>query len=99
MRITNKQISKAIEERTGLADVYFYLERSKAYGHFYSDTNHLASYLLSNSPCEATIQASALSDYSIEEWVDEFKYIIDGALSESGESLHDLIENQSNQET
>ena len=75
MRITKKQISKAIWERTGL-DVQVYLEPNVS-AHFYSDdeSTDLIIHYADNG-----VEVARLSHLSLDQWVSELDRVWTDAL-------------------
>ena len=74
MRITSKQISKAIEQATGDANVHVYVDRRSACCTFYNDIDTDTPLIAAHS---STVYVTRLSDMSIDEWVQEYKDCID----------------------
>ena len=72
-RITSKQISKAIEAKTGHKCVQVYVDRAKGYCYFYNDEAELQPI---HSAYSASVMVTALSDLRIDSWVNAYEMAI-----------------------
>lgn len=72
-RVTTRKISAAIEEATGDKGINVHVDYGMSYGHFYCD---VASPLDGVRGEKMIHGLNKLSDYTIEEWVVEYKRVI-----------------------
>ena len=77
-RLTSKKIGKAIEARTGIADVGVFVDREKGNCFFYSDNPMTATLLTSFETTSAYVPA--LNRLTLAEWVETFEYLLTDAL-------------------
>ncbi len=69
MRITNNNISKAIEDETGIKGVF--VQNGNGYHYFYSDERCTGLML---AGCHSTsVMVTRMSDMTIDEWVCAFR--------------------------
>ena len=83
MQINNRNISRAIEKATGWKDVR--VHKADGCVMFYSDNETTSEYLASFY--ERTVYVNAINHLTVDEWVREFKWLIEQEEEKRGEEF------------